>query len=55
MLSIVTAQLHQINLQAICYIHIYLIAFKQRIAVNSSHKARKNKTKSLELIGIGIL
>ena len=32
--------------------HIYFNAFKHRIALRSSHKARKNKTESLKIIGI---
>jgi hypothetical protein len=56
LLSIVTAQLYQMNLKATkeadCYMHIYFNAFKQRIVLMRGYKARKNKTESKKLVGI---
>ena len=56
LLSIGTAQLHQMNLQATkeadCYMHIYYNAFKQRIVLRRSYTSWKNKTEPLKLIGI---
>ena len=47
LLSIVTAQLHQMNLKATkeadCYMHIYFNAFNQRIMLRRSYKASKKK------------
>jgi hypothetical protein len=56
LLSIVTAQLQQMNLKATYEagfdMHTYFNAFKQRILLRSNHKARKKKPDLLKSIGI---
>ena len=56
LLSIVTAQLHQMNLQATkdadCYMHIYFYALQERIVSERNYSVRKNKTESKKLTGI---
>ena len=42
----------QATLEAEFYMDIYFNAFKQRSALKSCHKARKNKTEVLKLVGI---
>ena len=56
LLSIVIAQLYQMNLEAFyeadfCML-IYFNAFKNRIVLRSSHKAWKNEKESLKFIDI---
>ena len=53
MLSIVTTQFHQMNLQATkeadCYMHIYFNAFKQRIVLRSSYKAKEKYNRIIKI------